>query len=297
MKEAEAVPEEIKPDEIKGRTDLRDELTITIDGADAKDLDDAISVKIKNGHTELTVSIADVSYYVKEDSALDKEAYDRATSVYLVDRVIPMIPHRLSNGICSLNPEVDRLTLSCRMEINERGEVVKHDIFDSVIHSNYRMTYDAVNQIITEKDHDVRKQYQEITPMLDLAQDLSNRLIQMRKRRGEIDFDISEAKVLVNNEGLPTDVVLRERGEGERLIESFMLAANETVAEHFNKLEVPFIYRVHEQPKSDRLRQFFDFITNFGIMIKGTGEDIHPSTLHPSKKKLKVVLNKWLSQQ
>ena len=224
MKEAEAVPEEIKPDEIKGRTDLRDELTITIDGADAKDLDDAISVKIKNGHTELTVSIADVSYYVKEDSALDKEAYDRATSVYLVDRVIPMIPHRLSNGICSLNPEVDRLTLSCRMEINERGEVVKHDIFDSVIHSNYRMTYDAVNQIITEKDHDVRKQYQEITPMLDLAQDLSNRLIQMRKRRGEIDFDISEAKVLVNNEGLPTDVVLRERGEGERLIESFMLA-------------------------------------------------------------------------
>ena len=135
-----------------------------------------------------------------------------------------MIPHRLSNGICSLNPEVDRLTLSCRMEINERGEVVKHDIFDSVIHSNYRMTYDAVNQIITEKDHDVRKQYQEITPMLDLAQDLSNRLIQMRKRRGEIDFDISEAKVLVNNEGLPTDVVLRERGEGERLIESFMLA-------------------------------------------------------------------------
>ena len=223
MKEAEAVPEEIKPDEIKGRTDLRDELTITIDGADAKDLDDAISVKIKNGHTELTVSIADVATMLKK-TRLDKEAYDRATSVYLVDRVIPMIPHRLSNGICSLNPEVDRLTLSCRMEINERGEVVKHDIFDSVIHSNYRMTYDAVNQIITEKDHDVRKQYQEITPMLDLAQDLSNRLIQMRKRRGEIDFDISEAKVLVNNEGLPTDVVLRERGEGERLIESFMLA-------------------------------------------------------------------------
>ena len=217
LKEAEAVPEEIKLDEIKGRTDLRDELTITIDGADAKDLDDAISVKkLKNGHTELTVSIADVSYYVKEDSELDKEAYDRATSVYLVDRVIPMIPHRLSNGICSLNPEVDRLTLSCRMEINERGEVVNHDIFDSVIHSNYRMTYDAVNQIITEKDPDVRKQYQEITTMLDLAQDLSNRLIQMRKRRGEIDFDISEAKVLVNNEGLPTDVVLRERGEGER---------------------------------------------------------------------------------
>lgn len=270
----------LKNTEIKGRHDLRDELTITIDGADAKDLDDAISVKkLANGNTQLTVSIADVSYYVTEGSALDKEAYDRATSVYLVDRVIPMIPHRLSNGICSLNPNVDRLTLSCRMEIDASGRVVKHEIFDSVIHSDYRMTYDAVNQIITEKDPNIREQYNEITPMLDLAQDLSNRLIQMRKRRGEIDFDISEAKVLVNEDGIPTDVQLRQRGEGERLIESFMLIANETVAEHFSKLDVPFIYRVHEQPKSDRLRQFFDFITNFGIMIKGTGEDIHPTTL------------------
>ncbi len=280
LQEAEAVPDHIENTEIKGRHDLRDELTITIDGADAKDLDDAISVKkLANGNTQLTVSIADVSYYVTEGSALDKEAYDRATSVYLVDRVIPMIPHRLSNGICSLNPNVDRLTLSCRMEIDASGRVVKHEIFDSVIHSDYRMTYDAVNQIITEKDPNIREQYKEITPMLDLAQDLSNRLIQMRKRRGEIDFDISEAKVLVNEDGIPTDVQLRQRGEGERLIESFMLIANETVAEHFSKLDVPFIYRVHEQPKSDRLRQFFDFITNFGIMIKGTGEDIHPTTL------------------
>lgn len=280
LQEAEAVPDHIENTEIKGRHDLRDELTITIDGADAKDLDDAISVKkLANGNTQLTVSIADVSYYVTEGSALDKEAYDRATSVYLVDRVIPMIPHRLSNGICSLNPNVDRLTLSCRMEIDASGRVVKHEIFDSVIHSDYRMTYDAVNQIITEKDPNIREQYNEITPMLDLAQDLSNRLIQMRKRRGEIDFDISEAKVLVNEDGIPTDVQLRQRGEGERLIESFMLIANETVAEHFSKLDVPFIYRVHEQPKSDRLRQFFDFITNFGIMIKGTGEDIHPTTL------------------
>ncbi|EHJ08923.1 ribonuclease R [Staphylococcus simiae] len=280
LKEAEAVPDDITANEITGRRDLRDELTITIDGADAKDLDDAISVKkLANGNTQLTVSIADVSYYVTEDSALDKEAYDRATSVYLVDRVIPMIPHRLSNGICSLNPNVDRLTLSCRMEINERGNVVNHDIFDSVIHSDYRMTYDAVNQIITEQDPKVREQYKEITPMLDLAQDLSQRLIHMRRRRGEIDFDISEAKVLVNHEGIPTDVQVRERGEGERLIESFMLIANETVAEHFSKLDVPFIYRVHEQPKSERLRQFFDFITNFGVMVKGTGEDIHPSTL------------------
>ncbi|EGQ0360222.1 ribonuclease R [Staphylococcus pseudintermedius] len=280
LKEAENVPETIQPDELKGRRDLRDELTITIDGADAKDLDDAIAVKkLDNGNTELTVSIADVSYYVTEGSALDREAYDRATSVYLVDRVIPMIPHRLSNGICSLNPEVDRLAMSCRMEIDAQGQVVKHEIFESVIHSNARMTYDAVNRIITDKDAATRVQYPEIVPMLDLAQTLSQQLIAMRKKRGEIDFDIKEAKVIVNEEGIPKEVVTRERGEGERLIESFMLIANETVAEHFNQMEVPFIYRIHEQPKLERLRQFFDFITNFGIMVKGTGEDIHPSTL------------------
>ncbi|EGQ2823850.1 ribonuclease R [Staphylococcus pseudintermedius] len=280
LKEAENVPETIQPDELKGRRDLRDELTITIDGADAKDLDDAIAVKkLDNGNTELTVSIADVSYYVTEGSALDREAYDRATSVYLVDRVIPMIPHRLSNGICSLNPEVDRLAMSCRMEIDAQGQLVKHEIFESVIHSNARMTYDAVNRIITDKDAATRAQYPEIVPMLDLAQTLSQQLIAMRKKRGEIDFDIKEAKVIVNEEGIPKEVVTRERGEGERLIESFMLIANETVAEHFNQMEVPFIYRIHEQPKSERLRQFFDFITNFGIMVKGTGEDIHPSTL------------------
>ncbi len=280
LKEAENVPETIQPDELKGRRDLRDELTITIDGADAKDLDDAIAVKkLDNGNTELTVSIADVSYYVTEGSALDREAYDRATSVYLVDRVIPMIPHRLSNGICSLNPEVDRLAMSCRMEIDAQGQVVKHEIFESVIHSNARMTYDAVNRIITDKDAATRAQYPEIVPMLDLAQTLSQQLIAMRKKCGEIDFDIKEAKVIVNEEGIPKEVVTRERGEGERLIESFMLIANETVAEHFNQMEVPFIYRIHEQPKSERLRQFFDFITNFGIMVKGTGEDIHPSTL------------------
>ncbi|EGQ4093140.1 TPA: ribonuclease R [Staphylococcus pseudintermedius] len=280
LKEAENVPETIQSDELKGRRDLRDELTITIDGADAKDLDDAIAVKkLDNGNTELTVSIADVSYYVTEGSALDREAYDRATSVYLVDRVIPMIPHRLSNGICSLNPEVDRLAMSCRMEIDAQGQVVKHEILESVIHSNARMTYDAVNRIITDKDAATRVQYPEIVPMLDLAQTLSQQLIAMRKKRGEIDFDIKEAKVIVNEEGIPKEVVTRERGEGERLIESFMLIANETVAEHFNQMEVPFIYRIHEQPKSERLRQFFDFITNFGIMVKGTGEDIHPSTL------------------
>lgn len=287
LEEAENVPDEIKPEEIKNRRDLRDELTITIDGADAKDLDDAISVKaLNNGHTQLTVSIADVSYYVTEGSALDQEAYERGTSVYLVDRVIPMIPHRLSNGICSLNPNVDRLTLSCRMELDQKGNVVKHEIFDSVINSNYRMTYDAVNKIITDHDEATRQQYAELTPMLNLAQDLSNRLIDMRRRRGEIDFDISEAQVIVDEDGIPTDIQLRNRGEGERLIESFMLAANETVAEHFNRMEVPFIYRIHEQPKSDRLTQFFEFITNFGIVVRGTGENIHPSTLQKIRQEV-----------
>ncbi|WP_278926476.1 ribonuclease R [Staphylococcus auricularis] len=287
LEEAENVPDEIKTEEIKNRRDLRDELTITIDGADAKDLDDAISVKaLDNGHTQLTVSIADVSYYVTEGSALDQEAYERGTSVYLVDRVIPMIPHRLSNGICSLNPNVDRLTLSCRMELDQKGNVLKHEIFDSVINSNYRMTYDAVNKIITDHDEATRQQYADLTPMLDLAQDLSNRLIDMRRRRGEIDFDISEAQVIVDEDGIPTDIQLRNRGEGERLIESFMLAANETVAEHFNRMEVPFIYRIHEQPKSDRLTQFFEFITNFGIVVRGTGENIHPSTLQKIRQEV-----------
>ncbi|HAL09691.1 ribonuclease R [Mammaliicoccus vitulinus] len=278
--EAENVPDQIQPSEIKGRRDLRDELTITIDGADAKDLDDAVSIKpLDNGLTELTVSIADVSYYVTENSELDKEAYDRATSVYLVDRVIPMIPHRLSNGICSLNPNEDRLTLSCRMEINQQGEVVRHDIFESVIHSDYRMTYTDVNSIIENNDQEIRNQYAEITPMLDLAQQLSQQLIAKRKRRGEIDFDIKEAQVLVDEDGIPTDIKVRERNDAERLIESFMLSANETIAEHFSKLEVPFIYRVHENPKAERLTRFFEFIANFGLSVKGSSEDIHPSTL------------------
>ncbi|PTJ55416.1 ribonuclease R [Mammaliicoccus sciuri] len=280
IQEAENVPDQISPDEIKGRRDLRDELTITIDGADAKDLDDAVSVKaLDNGLTELTVSIADVSYYVTENSELDKEAYDRATSVYLVDRVIPMIPHRLSNGICSLNPHEDRLTLSCRMEIDQQGEVIRHDIFESVIHSDYRMTYSDVNAIIENDDQEIREKYSENTPMLDLAQQLSKQLIAKRKRRGEIDFDIKEAQVLVDEDGIPTDIKVRERNDAERLIESFMLSANETIAEHFSKLEVPFIYRVHENPKAERLNQFFEFISNFGLAVKGSSEDIHPATL------------------
>lgn len=280
MKAAEAAPDTISEDELKGRTDLRDEFTITIDGADAKDLDDAISVKkLDNGNHELIVSIADVSYYVEEGSPLDKEAYERGTSVYLVDRVIPMIPHRLSNGICSLNPDVDRLTMSCRMEIDSAGKVVNHDIFQSVIHSDRRMTYDAVNNMLDSGDEALIAEYSDVYPMLQEAEALAKILRGRRERRGAIDFDFNEAQVLVEADGTPADVVLRTRSVGERMIEEFMLAANETVAEHFHWMEVPFLYRVHEDPKEEKLRQFFEFVTNFGIIVKGKGNEIHPRAL------------------
>lgn len=280
LEQAEGVPDEIDASELTDRTDLRDELTITIDGADAKDLDDAIAVKkLDNGNFELTVSIADVSYYIDQESPMDQEAYDRATSVYLVDRVVPMIPHRLSNGICSLNPEVDRLTMSCRMEINHEGNIVDHNIFQSVIHSNRRMTYEAVNKILEQEDQTAIQEFSDVAPMIQEAGELAKILKNKREKRGAIDFDFNEAQVLVDSEGMPDDVVLRYRGTGEKLIEEFMLAANETIAENFHWMDVPFLYRVHEDPKEEKLRQFFDFITNFGIVVKGTGNDIHPRAL------------------
>lgn len=280
LDQAEKVPDEIAPAEIKERKDLRDELTITIDGADAKDLDDAVAVKrLKNGNYMLTVSIADVSYYIEENSAMDQEAYERATSVYLVDRVIPMIPHRLSNGICSLNPHVDRLTMSCQMEIDQNGSVVSHNIFQSVIHSDRRMTYDAVNKMVEDEDQALIEEYSDVYPMIQDAVKLAEILRTKREKRGAIDFDFNEAKVLVGPDGSPEEVVLRTRGTGEKLIEEFMLAANETVAENFHWMDVPFLYRVHEDPKEEKLRKFFDFITNFGIVVKGKGNDIHPRAL------------------
>ncbi|ULG74819.1 ribonuclease R [Macrococcus brunensis] len=286
IKEAERVPDAISPQDIKGRRDLRDKLTITIDGADAKDLDDAISLERKGENYLLTVSIADVSHYVTEGSALDREAYERGTSVYLVDRVIPMIPHRLSNGICSLNPQVDRLTMSCEMEITPQGEIINHDIFQSAIYSDERMTYSDVNEIL-DGDKELREKYAHIVPMIEDAQELNTILAAMRKRRGEVDFDFKEAKILVNEDGVPFDVAIRERGKGERLIESFMLAANETIAEHFHHMKVPFIYRIHEEPKADKIKRFFEFIANFGIMVRGGTENIHPKTLQTIAKEIK----------
>src|SRR3954451_18961621 len=280
LEQANEVPDTIYESELANRRDLRNETIVTIDGADAKDLDDAVTVtKLENGNYKLGVHIADLSYYVKEGSPIDREAADRATSVYLVDRVIPMIPHRLSNGICSLNPKVDRLTLSCEMEIDSDGEVVNHEIFQSVIKTTERMTYSEVNRILTEQDEELFERYEPLIPMFQLMEELAEALRGKRKHRGAIDFDFKEAKVLVDEDGKPTDVVLRERSVGEKLIEEFMLAANETIAEHFHWMDVPFIYRIHDDPKEDKLRRFFEFITNFGYIVKGTANSVHPRAL------------------
>ncbi|WP_419465933.1 ribonuclease R [Bacillus spongiae] len=280
MDQANKAPDEIDPTEIENRRDLRNDTIVTIDGADAKDLDDAVSVVIlKNGNYQLSVHIADVSYYVTEGSAIDEEAFERGTSVYLVDRVIPMIPHRLSNGICSLNPKVDRLTLSCQMEIAPDGEVVHHEIFQSVIKTNERMTYSDVNKILVDQDEELIERYNSLVPMFQEMEKLAEILRSKRMNRGAIDFDFKESKVLVDEEGAPLEVVLRERSVAERLIEEFMLAANETVAEHFHWMEVPFIYRIHEDPKEEKLQRFFEFITNFGMVVKGKANAVHPRAL------------------
>ncbi|MDM5190700.1 ribonuclease R [Bacillus sp. DX4.1] len=280
MEHANSVPETISEEDLKDRRDLRDEVIVTIDGADAKDLDDAVTVtKLENGNYKLGVHIADVSHYVTEGSPIDREAAERATSVYLVDRVIPMIPHRLSNGICSLNPKVDRLTLSCEMEINHLGDVVSHEIFQSVIKTTERMTYSDVRSILEDEDEALLKRYEPLVPMFQEMGKLASILREKRMRRGAIDFDFKEAKVLVDEDGKPTDVVMRDRSVAEKLIEEFMLVANETVAEHFHWMNLPFMYRVHEDPKEDKLERFFEFVTNFGYAVKGRANEVHPRAL------------------
>lgn len=280
LQQANETPDTISEEEVQNRRDLRDQVIVTIDGADAKDLDDAVTVqKLENGNYKLGVHIADVSHYVTEGSPIDVEAQDRGTSVYLVDRVIPMIPHRLSNGICSLNPKVDRLTLSCEMEVDAEGQVVSHEIFQSVIRTTERMTYTDVNKILTDKDEELLQRYEPLIPMFELMGELASVLRDKRMNRGAIDFDFKEAKVLVGEDGKPSDIILRERSVAERLIEEFMLLANETVAEHFHWMNIPFMYRVHEDPKPEKLERFLEFVTNFGYVIRGTGNNIHPRAL------------------
>ncbi|QIL46683.1 ribonuclease R [Vagococcus coleopterorum] len=287
---ADQIPDEISEEDMTNRRDIRDQILVTIDGADAKDLDDAVTVKkLANGHYFLGVHIADVSHYVTEGSPMDLEAYERATSVYLTDRVIPMIPHRLSNGICSLNPKVPRLAMSCEMEIDETGTVVSYDIFESVIQTAERMTYKAVNEILEDENPETIARYDSLVPMFKEMGELHQLLEKMRVDRGAISFEDREAKILVDEAGHPVDIELRSRGIGERLIESFMLMANETVAKHYCDLKLPFIYRIHEQPKEDKVQRFFEFITNFGIVVRGTKEDISP-------KELQKVLNQVIDR-
>lgn len=277
---ANQIPDTILISDLDGRKDLRDQIIVTIDGEDAKDLDDAVTVKkLPNGNYFLGVHIADVSYYVTEGSPIDLEAYERGTSVYLTDRVVPMIPQRLSNGICSLNPKVPRLTMSCEMEITVDGQVVKHEIFSSVIQTTERMTYTAVNEILEDENDETIAKYRSLVPMFREMEELHHILETMRENRGGISFEDREAKVLVDAQGHPEEILLRSRGTGERLIESFMLVANETVAKHFYELKVPFLYRIHEQPKEEKMQRFFDFATVFGILVKGTKTDITPKDL------------------
>ncbi len=279
LAEANAIPDAPSDKDLMGRVDLRKEITITIDGADAKDLDDAIHIKkLENGNFELGVHIADVSYYVTEGSALNREAAERGTSVYVTDRVVPMLPERLSNGICSLNPNVDRLTQSAIMEIDMQGKVVDYQICQSVINTTLRMTYSRVNDMIAGDEEAL----DEFAPIVEAVQDMAvlHKILEtMRVKRGALNFDTSEARIIVNDKGMPVDIVVRSRGIAERMIESFMLAANECVAEHFSKAKLPFIYRVHEEPKSEKLQKFLDYASIFGVQIKGTANKISQEAL------------------
>lgn len=278
--EIEHLGTEVAEADKKGREDLRDLLTITIDGADAKDLDDAVSLKrLGNGNFELGVHIADVSHYVRENTALDKEAYARGTSVYLVDRVIPMLPHKLSNGICSLNPHVDQLALSCLMEVNGRGEVVSHRILESVINSDYRMTYTAVREILEDGTPALLEQYAEILPMLEDMEELRQILGEKRRKRGSVNFDLPESKIILDENGKPIDIKPYEKSIATNMIEEFMLVCNETIAENSFWQEMPFMYRSHQEPDEDKLEKMEQFLRGFGYYLRKKDGEIHPREL------------------
>ncbi len=270
---------EVLPEEMEGREDLRNIVTVTIDGDDSKDFDDAVSIDVlPNGNYELGVHIADVTHYVTEGSPLDEEALERGTSVYLVDRVIPMIPHKLSNGICSLNPDEDRLTLSCIMEIDKKGDVVGHRIVESVIHSHCRMTYKKVNAVIEHEDLEQMEEYKEFVPMLKKMNELRVILNEKRKKRGSVNFDFPETKIILDENGKVIDIMPYERNWATNLIEEFMLVCNETVAEDYFWQSSPFVYRNHETPDGEKIEVLKNMIRNFGYYIKGQN-DIHPKEI------------------
>jgi len=295
----EDISEEIPEKEYQRRRDLRDLKIVTIDGEDAKDLDDAVSIeKLSNGNYRLGVHIADVSYYVKEKSPLDREAFDRATSVYLVDRVIPMLPRKLSNGICSLNPKVDRLTMSCSMDIDPTGKVVSYEIFESIIKTSERMTYTDVTKILKDKDAELMKRYDYLLEEFKLMEELCLILNKKRMVRGALDFDFEESKIILDEKGKPIDVRPYEREIANRMIEEFMLVCNETIAEHIFWTGIPFVYRIHEDPDEEKLEKLGEFIYNLGYVLRKT-TDIHPKALQTileqaKGKKEEVVVNTLL---
>ncbi len=270
--EAKRIGSAVKEKDIAGRTDFRDRKVVTIDGETARDFDDAISIeRLKNGHYWLGVHIADVAHYVQEGGALDQEAYERATSVYFPERAVHMFPPELSTGLCSLNPHVDRLVQTCLMEVTTKGDVVRYEIHDGVIRSDARMTYTKVNAILTDKDPATIAEYRELVPMFQLMGELFEILNARRYRRGSVDFDLPEAQVILNEDGFIKDIVASERNVAHRLIEEFMLLANETVAGHLEKADMPALYRIHEPPDPLKVLQFEEFVSAFGFSL-GAGE-------------------------
>ncbi len=279
MHQVERVANEVSEADMAGRRDLRAVQMVTIDGEDAKDLDDAVSLTRDGALYQLGVHIADVTNYVQENSALDWEARERGTSVYLVDRVIPMLPHKLSNGICSLNAGENRLALSCLMTIDQKGEVVSHEIVESVIRVDRRMSYTSVKKILDDKDEETCREYEELVPMFELMRELAGILREKRKKRGSIDFDFPESKIILDGQGHPVEIKPYERNVATKIIEDFMLIANETVAEHFHWMELPFVYRTHDNPDPEKISKLGTFIRNFGYSIKSRQEEIHPKEL------------------
>ena len=278
-KELKGIPDEVDGNDIAGRTDLRDVVMVTIDGEDSKDLDDAVSLTKENDIYHLGVHIADVSHYVKEDSPLDKEALKRGTSVYLVDRVIPMIPHQLSNGICSLNEGCDRLALSCLMDINEKGKVVSHQIAETVINVDERMCYTDVKTILEDADEDAKKRYEALIPMFFMMKELSGILRNSRHHRGSIDFDFPESKIILNAAGKAIDVKPYEANVATKIIEDFMLMANETVAQEYCTEEIPFVYRTHDNPDPEKVESLLTLLHNQGVKIQKAKEEITPKEI------------------
>lgn len=284
---AENIADTIPSEEYSRREDLRGLKLVTIDGEDAKDLDDAVSLeKLENGNYKLGVHIADVSHYVREKNPLDREALKRATSVYLIDRVIPMLPKKLSNGICSLNPKVDRLALSCFMEIDKSGKVLDHRIVESIIKTKERMTYTDVTKILKDKDEELIKRYDYLHEDFKLMEELCGILYKKRMSRGAIDFDFDESKIILNDKGKPIDIHPYEREISNRIIEEFMLVCNETIAEHIFWANIPFVYRIHEDPDEEKLSNFHEFVHNLGYTVRWSKE-VHPKSLQEIIDKVK----------